>query len=113
LYGCETWPLTLEEENRLRVFENTVLRTVFGPKGEDVTGGWRELHNGVFHNIYFFSDIIRMSRTRRIGWMYHVVHMGEKRNAYKILAGKHEGFCGGDYYLMCNLTDLNFVRISV
>jgi hypothetical protein len=64
LYGHETWSLTLEEENRSRLFEYMVLRTVFGPKGEDVTGGWRELLNEVFCNWYSSPDIIRMSKSR-------------------------------------------------
>jgi hypothetical protein len=51
LYGCETWSLTLREEHRLRVFENRVLRRIFGPKRDDVTGGWRKLHNVELHNL--------------------------------------------------------------
>jgi hypothetical protein len=52
LYGCETWSLTLREEHRLRVFENRVLRRIFGPKRDEVTGGWRKLHNDELHNLY-------------------------------------------------------------
>jgi hypothetical protein len=52
LYGCETWSLTLWEEHRLRVFENRVLRRIFGPKGEKVTGGWRKLHNEELRDLY-------------------------------------------------------------
>jgi hypothetical protein len=52
LYGRETWSLTLREEHRLRVFENRVLRRIFGPKKDEVTGGWRKLHNGELHNLY-------------------------------------------------------------
>jgi hypothetical protein len=52
LYGCETWSLTLREEHRLRVFENRVLRGIFGPKGDEVMGDWRELHNEELHNLY-------------------------------------------------------------
>jgi hypothetical protein len=52
LYGCETWSLTLKEEHRLRVFENRVLRRIFGPKMDDVTGDWRKLHNEELHNLY-------------------------------------------------------------
>jgi hypothetical protein len=59
LYGCETWPLTLREEHRLRVFENRVLRGIFGPKRHEVTGEWRKLHNGELHNLYSSQDIIR------------------------------------------------------
>jgi hypothetical protein len=60
LYGCETWSLRLREEHRLRVFENRVLRKVFGPKRDEVTGGWRKLHNEELHNLYSSPDIIRM-----------------------------------------------------
>jgi hypothetical protein len=59
LYGCETWSLTLREEHRLRVFENRVLRGIFGPKRDEVTGEWRKLHNEELHNLYSFPNIIR------------------------------------------------------
>jgi hypothetical protein len=59
LYGCETWTLTLREEHRLRVFEKRVLRRIFGPMREEVTGEWRKLHSGELHNLYSSSDIIR------------------------------------------------------
>jgi hypothetical protein len=60
LYGCETWSLTLREEHRLKVFENSVLRRIFGPKRDEVTGEWRKLHNGELHILYYSSlDIIR------------------------------------------------------
>jgi hypothetical protein len=52
LYGCENWSLTLREEHRLRVFVNRVLRRIFGPKRDEVTGGWRKLHNEELHNLY-------------------------------------------------------------
>jgi hypothetical protein len=60
LYGCETWSLTLREEHRLRVFEDRVLRRIFEPKGDEVTGDWRELHNEELHNLYSSPNIIRM-----------------------------------------------------
>jgi hypothetical protein len=59
LYGCETWSLTLREEHRLRVFENRVLRRMFGPKRDEVMGEWRKLHNGELHNLHSTPDIIR------------------------------------------------------
>jgi hypothetical protein len=59
MYGCETWSLTLEEEHRLRVFENRVLRRIFGPKRYEVAGGWRELHNQELHNLYSSPSIIK------------------------------------------------------
>jgi hypothetical protein len=59
LYGCETWSVTLREEHRLRVFENRVLRRIFGRKRDEVTGEWRKLHNEELHNLYSSPDIIR------------------------------------------------------
>jgi hypothetical protein len=59
LYGCETWSLTLREENRLRVFKNRVLRTIFGPKRDEVTGEWRKLHNEELHILYSSPNIIK------------------------------------------------------
>jgi hypothetical protein len=61
LYGCETWSVTLREEHRLRVFENTVLSRTFGPKRDEMTGDWRKLHNEELHNLYSSPDIIRQS----------------------------------------------------
>jgi hypothetical protein len=72
LYGCETWSLALREEHRLRVFEDRVLRRISGPKREEVTGGWRKLHNEELHNLYSSPSIIRMIESRRIGWAGHV-----------------------------------------
>jgi hypothetical protein len=60
LYGCDTWSLTLREEYRLRVYENRVLRRIFGPKRDEVIGGWRKLHNEELRNLYSFPSIIRM-----------------------------------------------------
>jgi hypothetical protein len=62
-YGCETWSVTLREEHRLRVFENRVLRGIFGPKGDEVTGEWRKLHGGELHNLYSSPDIIRQIKS--------------------------------------------------
>jgi hypothetical protein len=61
LYGCETWSLTLREEHRLRVFGNRVLRRIFGPKRDEVTGEWRKLHSEELHNLYSSPDIISKS----------------------------------------------------
>jgi hypothetical protein len=60
LYGCETWSLTLREKHRLRVFENRVLRRVFGPKRDEVTGEWRKLHNKELNNLYSLPSIVRV-----------------------------------------------------
>jgi hypothetical protein len=75
LYGLETWSLTLGEEHRLRVFENRVLRRIFGPKRDEVTGGWRKLHNEELHNLYSSPSIIRMIKSRRTTWAEHVARM--------------------------------------
>jgi hypothetical protein len=64
LYGCETWSLTLREEHRLRVFENRVLRRIFGSKRDEVMGEWRKLHSEELHNLYSSPDIIRQVKSR-------------------------------------------------
>jgi hypothetical protein len=83
-YECETWPLTLKEEYRLRVYENRVLR-IFGPKREEMAGGWGRLHNEELHNLYASPHIIRVIKSRRMRWVGHVACMGAMRNAYNIL----------------------------
>jgi hypothetical protein len=90
LNGCETWSLTLREEYKLRVFENRVLRRIFGPKRDEETGEWRKLYNKELHDLYSSPSIIRImkSRMRRAG---NVARMREKRNACRLLVGKPEG----------------------
>jgi hypothetical protein len=66
LYGCKTWSLTLREEHGLRVFENRVLRRIFGPKKDEVTGEWRKLHNWELNNFYSSPNVIRQIRSRRM-----------------------------------------------
>jgi hypothetical protein len=90
LYGCKTWSLTLREEHKLRVFENRVLRRIFVPKCDGVTGRWRKLHNEELHNLYFSPSIIRIIKSMRMKWAGHVARMGEKRNVYRLLVGKPE-----------------------
>jgi hypothetical protein len=90
-YGCETWSLRLREEHRLRVFENRVLRGIFGPTRDEVTGEWRKLHSGELHNLYSSSDIIRQIKSRRMKWARHVARMGEGRKVYRVLVGKPGG----------------------
>jgi hypothetical protein len=91
LYGCETWSLTLREEHRLRVFENRVLRRIFGPKRDEVTREWRKLHDEELRDLYSSPSIIRIIKSRRMRWAGYVARMGEKRNEYRLLVGKPEG----------------------
>jgi hypothetical protein len=79
--------LTLREEHRLRVFENMVLRRIFGPKRDEVTGGWRKFHNQELHGLYSSPSIVRVMKARRMRWAGHVAPMGEVRGAYNILVG--------------------------
>jgi hypothetical protein len=76
LYGCETWSLSLREEHRLRVFENRVLRRIFGLKRDEVTGEWRNLHNEELHDLYSSPSIIRIIKSRRMRCAGHVARMG-------------------------------------
>jgi hypothetical protein len=82
LYGCETWSLTLREEHRLRVFRNKVLRSIFGPKSDKVTGGWRKLHNEELRDLYSSPSIIRIIKSKRMRWAGNVARMGEMRIGY-------------------------------
>ena len=88
LYGCETWSLTLREERRLRVFENRVLRKVFGPKRDEVTGEWRKLHNEELNDLYSLPNIVLVVKSRRMRWAGHVARMGEDRGVHRVLVGK-------------------------
>jgi hypothetical protein len=90
LYGCETWPLTLGEEHRLKVFENRVLRRIFGPKREE-DGSWRKLHNDELHSLYSSPNIVRAIKSRRMRWAAHVARMGEERGAYRVLVRRPGG----------------------
>jgi hypothetical protein len=91
LYECETWFLALREEYKLGVFENRVLRSIFGPRRDEVTGEWRKLHSGELHNLYSPPYIIRQFKSRRMRWTGHVARMGEGRKVYRVLVGKPEG----------------------
>ena len=79
LYGCETWSLTVREERKLRVFENMVLRKIFGSRREEVTGKWRRLHNEELNDVYSSPKIDRVIKSRRMRWAGHVARMGEDR----------------------------------
>jgi hypothetical protein len=76
LCGCETWSLILQKECRLRVFENRVLRRIFGPKWDEVTWEWRRLHNKELYALYSSPNIIRVIKSRRLRWAGHVACMG-------------------------------------
>jgi hypothetical protein len=89
-YGCESLSLILREKHRLRVYENRVLRRIFGPKMDEVTGCWRKLHNEEPHNLYSSPSTIRKIKSRRMRWTWHVRCMGERRKPYRILMGKPE-----------------------
>ena len=91
LYGRETWSLTLWEERRLRVFENKVLRRIFGPTRDEVTREWRKLHNEEINDLYSSPNIVRVIKSRRMRRAGHVARMGEERGAYSVLVGKSEG----------------------
>jgi hypothetical protein len=73
------------------MFENRVLRRIFGPKRDEVTGGWRKLHNEELRNLYFSPSIIRLVKSRRMRWTGHVARIEKKRNANRILVGNAEG----------------------
>ena len=91
VYGCETWSLRLKEERRLRVFENRVLRRLFGPKRDEVTGEWRKLHNEELNDMYCSPNIVRVIKSRRTRLEGHVARMGEGRGVYRVWVGKTEG----------------------
>jgi len=91
LYGCETWSLTLREERNLRVFENMVLRRIFGLRRDEVTGERRRLHNEELNDLYSSPNIARVIKSRGMRWAGHVARMGEERELYRALVGKPEG----------------------
>ena len=96
-----TWPSTLrpdqltqcdlQRNSRLRAFENTVLRGVFGPKRDEVKGEWRKLHKEELRDLYSLPNIVRVVKSRRMRWAGHVVRMGEGRGVHRVLAGKPKG----------------------
>jgi hypothetical protein len=91
LYGCETWSLTLREEQKIRVFEKRVLRRIFGPKRDETTGEWRRLRNEKLNGLCSSQNIIRVIKSRRMRWAGLVASMGEKRGAYRIFVRRPEG----------------------
>jgi len=79
LYGCETWSLILREERKLRVFENIVLRRIFGLRRDEVTGEWTRLHNEELNDLYSSPNNVPVIKSRRMRWAWHVARMGEER----------------------------------
>jgi hypothetical protein len=91
LHGCETWSLTVWEEHRLRVFENRVLRRIFGPKRDEMPGEWKRLLNEELRDLHSSPSVFRIIELRRMRLAGHVAQMGEKRNVCRLLVGKPEG----------------------
>jgi hypothetical protein len=85
--GCGTWSLTLREKRRLKVFESRVLRRIFGPKRDEVTGEWRKLHNEELNELYSSHNIVRVIQPRRMRWSGHVARMEESRGV-QVFGGK-------------------------
>jgi len=81
----------LREERKLRVFENMVLRRIFGPRRDGEMGEWRRLHNEELNDLYCSPNILRVIKSRRMRWAGHVARMGEDRGVYRVLVGKPEG----------------------
>ena len=90
MYGPETWSLTMTKECRLRVFENRLLRRIFGPKGDEVTREWRKVPNEELNNLYSSPNIVRVIKSIRMRWAGHVARVGESRGVYRVLVGKPE-----------------------
>jgi len=80
VYGCETWSLTLREERRLRVFQNRVLRRIYGSKREEVIGEWRKIHTEKLNDMYSAPNIVRVIKSR-LRWTGHVERLGERTGA--------------------------------
>jgi hypothetical protein len=81
----------LREERRLGAFENAMLRRIFGPKRDEVTGEWRKLHNKELIDLYSSPNIVRAMKSRRMRWVGRVARMGERRGVYRVLVGRTEG----------------------
>jgi len=81
----------LREEHRLRFFENCVLRKIFGPKKDEVTGEWKSINEEELYSLYFSQNIFQVIKSRRIGWVGLVARMGDRRSACRVLLGRPEG----------------------
>ena len=91
LYGRETWSLAMRKKRKLRLFENMMLRRIFGPRRNEVTGECWRLHNEDLNDLYSSPNIVRVTKSRRMRWAGHVACMGEERGVYRLLVGKPEG----------------------
>jgi hypothetical protein len=87
-YGCETWFQKLGAENKLRAFDNRLLWRIFGPKRDEVTGGWRKLHNEELRDLCSSPSIITMIKSRGMRWTGHVAPMSDKKNTCALFVGK-------------------------
>jgi len=95
LYGCQIWSLTLRKERKLRLFENMVLRRIFGPRRNEVTGERRRLHNEELNDLYCSPNIVRVIKSRRMRWVRHMARMGEERGCIGSCWGnRREGTTG-------------------
>jgi len=83
--------LTLREERKLSVFENRVLRRIFGHRRDEVTGEWRRLHNEELNDLFSSPNVVRVINSRRMKWAEHVARMGEERGIYRVFVAKPEG----------------------
>jgi len=105
LYGCETWWLTLREERKLRVFKNMVLRRIFVPRRDEVTGKWRRLYNEELNDLYSSPNSVRVIKSRRMRWAGHVACVGVERGVYRSWWGNrrerdHWGDLGVDGWII-------------
>ena len=91
LCGCEIWCLTLREEHRLRIFENRVLRKIFGPKRDEVPGEWSRPHNEDLYEMYSLPSTIRVTKSRRMKWTEDIARMGNRTVVYRVLVRKPDG----------------------
>jgi hypothetical protein len=91
LHGCEAWCLTLRKKQKLTVFEDRVLKKIFGPMKDQVTGEWRRLHNEELYALYSSLNIIWVIKSKRASWVGHMTCLGIRGTAYKVLVGRPNG----------------------